>query len=113
LVYRDWTYLRRLVVYYDKGRCQICGLDNESLYHAVIRKVQSTDPANVVWQAYLNRLGLGDRRTLLEAHHMKPQSEGGKHTLDNVQTLCFWCHFRHHHGKESDKPGPFDVYPFV
>lgn len=31
-------------------------------------------------------------------HHKIPRSRGGKHTLDNLVTLCFVCHMYCHEG---------------
>jgi len=39
------------------------------------------------------------KNTCLEAHHIKPSSEGGKNTIKNLITLCSKCHSHIHSGK--------------
>ena len=33
---------------------------------------------------------------LMECHHRKPTSSGGKDTYDNMEMLCLWCHHHAH-----------------
>ncbi len=46
----------------DRGRCQKCGARGKP----------------------------GD--CILEIHHIVEVCEGGQHDVDNLVTLCFWCH---------------------
>ena len=32
------------------------------------------------------------QRSWWEADHIHPLIEGGAHTIDNIRTLCIWCH---------------------
>lgn len=36
--------------------------------------------------------------TELHAHHIIPKSKGGSHDLDNLETLCKYCHDKVHEG---------------
>lgn len=36
-----------------------------------------------------------------KAHHEPPKSHGGQDILENLVTLCYECHFKRHHGKDS------------
>ena len=40
------------------------------------------------------RCGSRDELTM---HHRKPQANGGKHIVDNLETLCVDCHKAEHH----------------
>ncbi len=40
-----------------------------------------------------------DGSPYLEVHHIKPLSNGGDDSLENVLALCPNCHRQHHHGK--------------
>jgi predicted restriction endonuclease len=42
------------------------------------------------------------RVTDLQVHHIIPRSNGGKHTLDNLITLCFPCHRHIDSGNERN-----------
>ncbi len=46
-------------------------------------------------------------KVFTEIHHIKPLSEGGKHELSNLTTLCSVHHNRKH---KPYKPGSFDFY---
>jgi hypothetical protein len=39
-------------------------------------------------------------------HHIKPWSEGGEHTADNIVPLCLTCHFARHGQKPASNPKP-------
>lgn len=63
----DWVKRRRKVIKRDGGICNECGYEAE--------------PADGV---------------SLHVHHVKPISEGGGHSLENLITLCEDCHIETH-----------------
>jgi len=34
----------------------------------------------------------------MNLHHKKFRSQGGSDDVENLQILCFWCHYRLHNG---------------
>lgn len=81
LLRRDFTYLRRVVFERDKGVCATCGLDTVKWW----REQRRTDLTKAA--------GLHGRMSAWDADHIKPVVEGGGACgLDNIQTLCVWCH---------------------
>jgi 5-methylcytosine-specific restriction protein A len=68
--------IRRLVLLRSKGKCEYCG-------EAGFKK--------------------GNGKVYLETHHIKPLSEHGSDTLDNVAALCPNHHREAHHGKIRSK----------
>jgi len=68
----DWKWWRAETIIRDNYECQSCGAKGG-------RK--------------------GDAE--LEAHHIKPVSEGGETTLENLKTLCKPCHSAQH-GHSTD-----------
>jgi len=80
----NWHKIRRRVYSRDNYTCQICSAQGGSK---------------------------GD--TVLDAHHIKPRSEGGSHALSNLVTLCVDCHNRQHpHDiKENRTPSGYKVEP--
>jgi hypothetical protein len=74
----DWDKRRSKVLERDCYECQECATD----------------------------LVTGD--TQAHVHHIKPISEGGGHSYDNLEALCRECHINQHsHGKPKD---PVEVY---
>lgn len=57
------------------NKCEECGFDAEAYMHPKTGK------------EWANR-----GRCPLEIHHIRPISEGGKSTLDNLRLLCVECH---------------------
>jgi hypothetical protein len=53
-----------------------------------------------MWTSELARLGLTKkeaRKTLWQAHHVKPVEEGGGACgVEGYKTLCVWCHKQKH-----------------
>ena len=92
----------------DRGICADCGLDTVALARA-LRRLE-----NATWRR--GRAGCGRIRTaqwmrareikralripshrfdeFWDADHIVPQAEGGPHSMENLRTLCIWCHRR-------------------
>jgi hypothetical protein len=68
----DWENRSRIVRTRDNHRCQNCG----SKY-------------------------LPENDVSIDVDHITPKSEGGSHSLDNLQTLCRNCHARKHPNNEE------------
>lgn len=74
-----WDKLRRKTLERDDYTCQRCGYHKDST----------------------------DRSVPLQAHHIKPRSEGGADSLNNLITLCRSCHGVQHPDNEAfndDRP---------
>lgn len=84
----DPRYLRRCVFERDQGVCALCGLDTEALRREL--------EALPWWEQEERRATLRippNRRSLWDADHILPVSNGGGECgLDNIRTLCIWCH---------------------
>jgi 5-methylcytosine-specific restriction enzyme A len=89
----DPAYARRAVARRDSGVCAGCGLDCGDLDNALMR-LRHTDVA--AWIAECDRLGLSPSergRSVWEMDHIVPVTEGGGACgLENLRTLCIWCH---------------------
>lgn len=84
---RDPRELRKAARKRDKGVCQACGLDTVAL-----RRFLDALPhrARTVLREALK---VAHRSTLYDADHIVPVVEGGGGCeVDNIQTLCAWCH---------------------
>jgi 5-methylcytosine-specific restriction endonuclease McrA len=84
----DPGYLRAQVLARDRGICARCGLDALQFY-ARFEKL----PARAR-KRLRGSLDLGERRSSFwDADHIVPVAEGGGECeLDNLRTLCLWCH---------------------
>ena len=83
------AYLREQVRLRDKGVCSACGVDTVEVH----RRLKSARGANR--QTLYEHWGVrsGSRRSLWDADHVTPVSEGGGECdLDNMRTLCLRCH---------------------
>lgn len=83
------AYLREQVFLRDHGICMHCGVDTI----AAARRLKSSRGTNR--QQLLNHWGLKQRtrKSLWDADHIVPVSEGGGECdLDNLRTLCLRCH---------------------
>lgn len=80
--------LRKLAFSRDSGVCANCAADCE--------KIKRVYWAILDFEArcfYADRLGVVDEgRTFWEVDHVKELADGGTNDLDNLQTLCMWCH---------------------
>lgn len=87
----DPGYLRQQVFARDRGVCALCGIDCE----AELRRLRRTSGVRRVeaWAKW--GLSPRQRRSLWDADHKLPVSEGGGECdLDNMRTLCLTCHRR-------------------
>ncbi len=107
---RQELFPRQYVGKRDHGVCADCGIDVEALEretHSVNRDLQKRGldyvPATQQVVTGLLEEWLGRRigravgivyldRSWWEADHIVPLIEGGGHGLDNLRTLCVWCH---------------------
>jgi len=84
----DPGYLREQVFERDHGICALCGLDAVEFY----RRFKSLPPRT---KARLRRrLDIRKGRTSFwDADHIRAVAEGGGECdLENIRTLCLWCH---------------------
>lgn len=87
-MYCTGSGLREAVFDRDKGVCAVCGLDCTAL----TRRLAKMTPAG---RASLSRrLRIAARsKSYWQADHRVPVREGGGTCgLNNLQTLCVWCH---------------------
>lgn len=82
--------------------CQMCGIDCEALeselrhlYRRAIRGGYRRFGTMDAWNALLAELQLTPHEAcnqLWQADHIIPQCEDGPDDVDNLRTLCLWCH---------------------
>ena len=85
----DPGYLRDQVYARDRGVCALCHTDTEAARRRIRRlRGASREKAFREWGP-----GSSRRKTLWDADHIVPVSEGGGECdLDNIRTLCLKCH---------------------
>lgn len=102
----DPGYLRSRVHSRDKGVCAACGFDADKLERIITaatchyRDDQQRAGHREYWQVHggprsvvMGALGLRHHGHTWEADHVVPVIEGGGECgLDNMRTLCLWCH---------------------
>lgn len=91
----DPSFLRHRVGKRDRGRCARCGLRCRDLEKslALLRQVLSRLGQSKVYGDLRKALKVRSRHSLWDADHIRPVAEGGGECgLDNMQTLCLWCH---------------------
>ncbi|HEY3246030.1 MAG TPA: HNH endonuclease [Phycisphaerae bacterium] len=85
---RHWqSYAAQHVRRRDCEVCSLCGMDCRKLYR-ILRRTRRA-------RQTLMRMGLKTSwpRRLWEADHIIPRAEGGGLLgLENLRTLCLWCH---------------------
>jgi len=87
----DPAYLREKTFQRDRGICGVCGLDTVGEFNRMRRlRGLARTRAFAAWG-----LRPGTRRSLWDADHIVPVSEGGGECdLSNMRTLCLNCHRR-------------------
>lgn len=95
-------YARQLVYQRDKGVCARCGLDTDLLSRHIqapgqeYSKLPYKDRPRSRCQSFGRYYGhplLRSRVSLWDADHIIPVVEGGGECgLENLRTLCLWCH---------------------
>ena len=91
----DPSFLRSRVWKRDKGRCAQCGMKCKDLEKGLelLRKVLAHEGLAVVYGSLRRALKIQSRHTLWDADHIRAVVEGGGECgLENMQTLCLWCH---------------------
>lgn len=103
------SYARQLVYQRDKGVCALCNLDTDMLLTMLGASKQafmSQKPwprwSDAPQGSFVRRTGynehpllyrIGRTTSLWDADHIVPVVEGGGECdLDNLRTLCVWCH---------------------
>jgi 5-methylcytosine-specific restriction endonuclease McrA len=91
----DPSFLRSRVWKRDKGRCTQCGLKCKDLEKglALLRDVLGRQGRSKIYGEIRKALRIQSRHTLWDADHIRAVVDGGGECgLDNMQTLCLWCH---------------------
>lgn len=92
--------LRQRAYERDRGVCAECGLDVDRLMRAVVRDLAHLGfrwvlvySRSRVWKWLGLKCPPQSRPEPWDADHIVPICEGGDpHDLENVRTLCWWCH---------------------
>lgn len=90
---------RRLVLERDGGICQHCGVDCFEIEKIITRlAIKNYDDSIEILMAKakmrkkIRKMGFPVGRSIAEADHIVPISEGGENTEENGRTLCIFCH---------------------
>ena len=95
--------LRAAVYTRDRGHCSGCGLDTDAFKKQLKLWNEELDGCELSIAQALTDAGkdteedvvqhLVSRRTLWDMDHIEPVSKGGDlFSLENLRTLCYWCH---------------------
>lgn len=83
-------HLRERVLERDRGICAVCGID----CIVELRRIKRLRGASRI--KAISEWRMGSRKTLWDADHVLPVSEGGGECdLSNMRTLCLKCHRIH------------------
>lgn len=91
----DPSFLRSRVARRDRGRCAQCGLRCRDLEKGLrlLRDVLRRQGQSKVYGDLRKALKIRTRLTLWDADHVRAVVDGGGECgLENMQTLCIWCH---------------------
>lgn len=104
----DASYLRRKVHQRDKGICRVCHANTDTVKAALVELDRWTYTDHTEQGGRDRMIGLvgplkelrkalgiymANRSSLWDADHIKEVVNGGGECgLDNMQTLCIWCH---------------------
>ncbi len=91
----DPSFLRSLVWKRDRGRCARCGLKCRDLEKSLklLRQVLVRLGQSPVYGKLRQVMKIQSRHTFWDADHIQAVADGGGECgLDNMQTLCLWCH---------------------
>ena len=91
----DPSFLRSRVWKRDKGRCAGCGLRCKDLEKGLLllREVLARQGGAKIYASVRKALKIQSRHSLWDADHIRAVAEGGGECgLENMQTLCLWCH---------------------
>jgi hypothetical protein len=88
---RDPGYVRECVFERDSGVCARCGLDCVAEYHR-LKLLERTDPAAYAAEVKARKVPT-HRTSLWDAEHtLAVKDGGGECGLDNITTMCVFCH---------------------
>lgn len=79
----------------DDYICVVCGLDCRKLDAEIHRLVRSYNWNTPEYKRAFAEMALGYGewpKDLWQADHIVPRCEGGLDDVDNLRTLCLWCH---------------------
>jgi len=91
----DPSFLRSLVWKRDRGLCALCGLKCRDLEKSLslLRQVLVRLGHSKAYGALRGLMKIQSRHTFWDADHIQAVVDGGGECgLDNMQTLCLWCH---------------------
>jgi hypothetical protein len=103
----DPSYVRKLVAKRDRGRCAQCGLRSRDLEKGLklVGQVLGRIGNPKAYRELRKLLKIEFRHSLWDADHILAVIDGGGGCgLDNMQTLCLWCH-REKTGAKKRRPG--------
>lgn len=85
------SYGRAQVFERDGGVCCLCDMDTEALRKR-LAQLQESDPERYLMEREMHCIP-DHRVTLWDMDHILPVVEGGGECgLENLRTLCLWCH---------------------
>jgi len=91
----DPSFLRSLVWKRDRGLCARCGLKCRDLEKSLklLRQVLVRLGHPKAYGNLRSLMKIQSRHTFWDADHIRAVAEGGGECgLENMQTLCLWCH---------------------
>jgi 5-methylcytosine-specific restriction endonuclease McrA len=83
--------LRQQVLRRDHGICAMCTLDTERL-RVLLERVSYSRADQKVLRTFWKILRVEGRKSLWDADHIVPLTLGGRDEVENMRTLCVWCH---------------------
>lgn len=87
------TALRRAVANRDEGVCALCSRDCGAIDNALLRLRMVASDVGAQWASLLGVAWKNaNPHSTWEADHVSPLCEAGVDSLDNLRTLCRWCH---------------------
>ena len=78
----------------------VTGPKRETIPQPILNQVHFRDKGQCSFQKNGKRC---NHRRYLHIHHIKPVKDGGKNTVENLTTLCFWHHTYLHHREEIER----------
>jgi 5-methylcytosine-specific restriction endonuclease McrA len=90
-------YARRKVLERDHGVCAICGIDTLAVHTAYYEFDLAQDHESAAFNQFRSSNGFPTDpvKSLWQADHITPVVRGGGRCgLENLRTLCIWCHRR-------------------
>jgi 5-methylcytosine-specific restriction endonuclease McrA len=123
LVRRNPGFLRQAVMNRDHGVCARCGLDTVKLDRDALAHKNDWTWQEMArlgrwsgWDLYVEQTvgkPWSGHGALWEAHHKVAVKDGGDGALENIETLCYWCHkdeTRRQLAKPKPEPAPLPLF---